>query len=243
MRNSIRRAGDSLVARSASILCLGLLMAGCDGSSDSDGTVITVIPLPTDTLLNLACADVGIWPENCVLDDQGNPYRSTVIREFDEMNPGAENKFDLANAIPEGRTGAKARFYFWATALARRGSGENQWYTARALHELYHFNDDPVVQDQALKAYRNVLDNFFGSVTFFECCANVDPNGNPVPFSVTLNEQVADNLYREESTGWARLVPGDPLLTISEIADWGYTYRPANPPDYLDGLVFVREAP
>ena len=243
MRNSIRRAGDSLVVRSASILCLGLLMAGCDGSSDSDGTVITGIPLPTDTLLNLACADVGIWPENCVLDDQANPYRSTVIREFDEMNPGAENKFDLANAIPAGRTGAKARFYFWATALARRGSGENQWYTARALHELFHFNDDPVVQQQALNAYRNVLDNFFGSVTFFECCENVDPNGNPVPFSVTLNEQVADNLYREESTGWARLVPGDPLLTISELADWGYTYRPANPPDYLDGLVFVREAP
>lgn len=215
--------------------------AGCEAPEVEDAVDITATPLPTDTLLNLNCPDVGIYTETCVLTDPENPYLTAVIVEFDAMNPDAFNKFELANAIPQGRTGAKARFYFWATALARRPNGENQWYTARALHELYHFNQDPIVRDQALKAYRSVLDNFFGSVTFFECCANVDPNGNPVPFSVPLNELVADNLYRTDSTGWTRLVPGDPLLTQSLLAEWGYTYQPATPPNFDNGVVSVNE--
>jgi hypothetical protein len=175
---------------------------------------------------------VGIAAETCVLDDPENPFRTVPTNEYDVNFPDAETKFDLANNIPVGPTGAKARFYLWATALARRPSGENQWYTARALHELFDANSDPIVHDQALKAYRSVLDNFFGSVTFFECCGGVS-------FSATLNELVADDLYRTEATGYVRLVPGDPLLVLSLLSEWGYTYRPATPPDYNDGLVFV----
>jgi hypothetical protein len=78
-------------------------------------------------------------------------------------------------------------------------------------------------------------------VTFFECCAVLDPNNQPVPFSVPLNELTADNLYRTESTGWARLVPGDPLLTQSLLAEWGYSYQPATAPDFNNGVVTVNE--
>jgi hypothetical protein len=215
-------------------LCV-LAASGCDGRSNSDGLVINQIVLPTDTLLNLACAEVGINDEGCVLDDPENPFAFVPIPEFDVNNPDAETKFDLASRIPAGPTGAKARFYLWATALARRPSGENQYYTALALHELFDANQDPLIQEQALKAYRSVLDNFFGSVTFFECCGGIS-------FPATLNERVADNLYRTQATGFRRLVPGDPLNVLSLFGEWGFTYRPAtaeSSPPFSDGLVFV----
>jgi hypothetical protein len=220
-------------ARVTALLALAVLAAsGCDGRSNSDGEVINQILLPTDTLLNLSCADVGIAAERCVLVDPENPFVFVATFEFDVNNPDAPTKFDLANNIPAGPTGAKARFYLWATALARRPSGENQWYTARALHELYHYNFDPLIREQALRAYRSVLDNFFGSVTFFEF-----PGG--VSFPATLNERVADDLFRTAATGWRRLVPGGPGDVLSLFGEWGYTYQPATPPDYNNGLVFV----
>lgn len=227
-------AGPARPARLSALLVGLMLLAasGCDGRSDSDGTVINQIVLPTDTLLNLGCADVGINTEDCVLQDPENPFAFVPIAEFDVNNPEAETKFDLADNIPAGPTGAKARFYLWATALARRASGENQWLTARALHELYDANSDPLIQQQALRAYRSVLDNFFGSVTFFECCGGVS-------FPGTLNELVADDLYRTEATGYARLVPGDPVNVLALFGEWGYTYRPATPPNFDNGLVFV----
>lgn len=232
-----------------------LAIAGCSSPSSDNGvvtgtvvddeTVIGEIVLPTDTLLNLNCANVGVFPETCVLEDPENPYLTTATKEFNVNDPDAETKFALAEQIPAGPSGAKSRFYLWATALARFPSGENQWYTARALHELWDAAGDPIIQEQALKAYRSQLDNFFGSVTFFECCAGLDPDdpNAPVPFSVTLNELTADNLYRTESTGWARLIPGDPLLTQSELAQWGYTYQPATPPNFDNGVVSINMFP
>ena len=223
------------------LLCaFAFIAAGCDGEREpGDGEVINAIILPTDTLVNLACADVGIANETCVLSDPENPFALVPIIEFDVNDPESTNKFELFNSIPPGPTGAKARYYFWATALARRQSGENQFYTALALHELWDLAGDPIIQNQALRAYRSVLDNFFGSVTVFTCCPALSPDGEPIPFSVGLNELTADNLYRTDATGFDRLVPGDPLLVLSLLLDWGYTYRPANPPDFNDGLVFV----
>ena len=233
-----------------------LALASCSSPGGDDGTVVgsfddegnptaDEIALPTDTLLNLRCADVGIFPEICVLDDPENPFLKVETREFNPNDPDAETKFALVEKIPPGPTGAKARFYLWATALARFPSGENQYFTALALHELWDAAGDPIIQEQALAAYRSVLDNFFGSVVFFECCAGLIPGApdRPVPFSVTLNELTADNLYRTDATGFARLVPGDPLLTQSVISGWGYTYRPANPPNFDDGLVFLSTFP
>ncbi|MFK8054314.1 MAG: hypothetical protein AB8F65_15200 [Woeseiaceae bacterium] len=216
-----------------------LAIAGCTGEpSDGDSTEFNQVILPTDTLLNLACADVGIFLESCVLGDPENPYVTAIIPEFDENNPDAPSKFDLVDGIPAGPDGAKARFYFWATALARRSSGENQYFTALALHELFDANSDPLIQEQALRAYRSVLDNYFESVVFFACCEDLDPQGNPIPFSVRLNLLAADAIYRTDATGFVRLVPGNELLALSLLAEWGYVYRPATAPNFDDGQIF-----
>lgn len=228
MKNLNRQNGAPLHTRLLAPIVLGiaaLLVGGCESPADSEGTLFNEILLPTDTLLNLACADAGIGFETCVLEDPENPYALVATFEFDLNNPDGPSKFELANGIPPGPTGAKARFYLWATALARFPSGENQWYTAQALHELFDANSDELIRNQALKAYRSVLDNFFGSITVFEF--------GPV----TLNEVTADNLYRTGSTPWRRLVEGDPSNVIELLLSWGYTYRPANPPFYDDGLV------
>lgn len=238
---------NSAISKKLLVLLLGfgmMVVSGCKSPSEKDGTVINAITLPTDVVLNLACEDVGIYLETCVLGDPENPFVTTAIIEFDVNNPGGDNKFDLFNSIPAGPTGAKARFYFWATALARRPSGENQFYTALALHELFDANSnvlstDELVRAQALKAYRSLLDNFFGSVTVFECCPGVSPTGEPVAFAVPLNELAADALYRTDRTGYLRLVDGDPLLVLEVLLDWGYAYQPANPPNYDDGVVSV----
>lgn len=229
----------------ALIATAALVSAGCSGEPDeSDGELINAIVLPTDVVLDFYCEDVGVHPETCVLDDPENPFATTTIIEFDLNNPDAENKFDLFNSLPPGPSGAKARFYFWATALAQRPSGENQYYTALALHELYDANSnaistDELARDQALKAYRSLLDNFFGSVTVFTCCPAASPDGEPVPFPVPLNELTADALYRTEATGFRRLVPGDPVLVLEVLLDWGYSYQPATPPDFNDGVISV----
>ncbi|MEM9385630.1 MAG: hypothetical protein AAGA68_11260 [Pseudomonadota bacterium] len=216
----------------------GLGLTACNDGTDG-GMVINAIVLPSDTLLNLACINVGIGSERCVLDDPENPFIGTPIVEFDANNPDAANKFELFNAIPLGPEGAKSRFYFWATALANRQSGENQYFTALALHELWDINGDSLIQEQALKAYRSVLDNFFGQVTVFTCCPGLSPDGEPVPFPVGTNELAADALYRTDATGFDRLIPGDPLLVISQLLEWGFTYQPANPPNFDDGVVSV----
>lgn len=233
-----------------------LIVAGCAGERDeNDGELANSILLPTDVVLNLYCEDVGVFPETCVLEDPENPYATTTILEFNENNPGAENKFDLYNAIPRGPTGAKARFYLWATALARQASGENQYYTALHLHELFDANsnvlsEDELAREQALKAYRSVLDNFFGSITLFQCaeCGPIS-NGELPLLPKPLNELVADHLHRTESTnfvtpiapdGLRRLVPGDPVLVEELLGVWGYVYKPCTDlPACTNGVVSV----
>ncbi len=205
-----------------------LLTAGCNEPEDNDGVSISSVPLssdPPDTALNLNCANVGIYTETCVLDDPENPFANAVIVEFDENNEEAFNKFDLANGIPAGPAGAKSRFYFWATALARRQIGENQYFTALALHELYTAQvqqtgfGDPIVREQALKAYRSLLDNFFSSVVFFACFFDngvfrgcpppdgVGPDDVPAAFAVPLNEIVACNLFFRDATAIPSVYP------------------------------------
>ena len=241
------------------LVAAALIVAGCGGErSASDGENVTTVLLPTDVVLSLFCADVGIADETCVLDDPENPFVNTPIPEFDpNADPNADSKFDLAAAIPSGPSGAKARFYFWATALARRQNGENQYFVALALHELYTANsnalsEDTLIKEHALRAYRSVLDNFFGSVWVqlcFECGRG--PNGQFPQIPLLLNETVADHLYRTESTaypplqggdyypnGFRRLVPGDPVLVLDLLTNWGYAYQPCTDlPECTDGVV------
>jgi hypothetical protein len=225
------------------------MTAGCGSERDAaDGQIVNDIVLPTDVVLNLFCADVGLAGETCVLDDPENPFATTTIIEFAGPDvPG--NKFEIANTIPLGPTGAKARFYFWATAFAYRQSGENQYYTALALHEVFDANSNPVEQDElirehALKAYRSLLDNFFGSVTVFICfqCAptSTDPLEYP-SFAVPLNERVADHLYRDGSVPYRMLIPGGGILMLDLFVEWGYTYQPCTDADCTNGVVGVGE--
>ena len=181
-----------------------LLTAGCGGSDGGTGTAQTIAPatLPTDLRLNLRCEDVGINQETCILEDDDNPYRNTVTGEFDVNNPDEPvGKLELLKAIPAGPTGAKARFYLWATALANRASGENQYFTAVALHELWTWQvedgfGDPLIQKQAKKAYRSLMDNFFGSATFLSTCDFLNPSP-PRPeflYPVILTDNAGENL-------------------------------------------------
>ena len=263
MRNHNRRGAQPALFRAAAILLMGLavmITGGCNSEREaSDSQLVNFIKLPTDTVLNLYCENVGIADDPCVLDDPENPYATVTIIEPSATDPG--NKFDLFNAIPVGPSGAKAAFYLWATALAYRQSGENQYYTALALHELFDANsnaigdegsEDELIRAQALKAYRSVLDNFFGSVTVFNCfeCGRI-ADGDFPQFAVPLNERVADHLYRTESTnfvspvapnGLRRLVPGSPVLVLDLFVQWGYTYQPCTDlPECTNGVVGVGE--
>lgn len=251
MRNLNQKEAQPALFRGVLILLMGLAVtttAGCSSERDAnDGVLFNTILLPTDVVLSLACENVGVHPETCVLDDPENPYVNVPITEFDVNNPDDPfNKLTLNAAIPEGPTGAKARFYLWATALTRRASGENQYFTALALHELFDANSNPLEQDelvraQALKAYESVLVNFFGSVAV-RTCRVVDGCDPPVNFSITLNERVADNLYRTEATGWRRLIPGIPLAAQELMLDWGFAYDPCTDlPACTNGVVSVAE--
>jgi hypothetical protein len=133
-----------------------LVTAGCD-EIDS-GEVQNSIELPVDSVLNFRCENEGIFPEDCVLDNPENPYVSVAVTE--------DNKFDLSEDAPS----AKSRYYLWATALARGAGlqGENQFFTALSLQEVFAESGSPTTRDQARKAYRSVLDNFFLSPSFFK---------------------------------------------------------------------------
>lgn len=201
-----------------------LVTSGCEEPGAGDGTVINSIQLPTDVVLNLFCADVGINIEQCVLDDPENPFVATAILEpdqIDEDDPDPPpDKFALNESLPPGPTGAKARFYLWATALARRPNGENQWKTASALHELFTYNsneafEDTLIKEQAKRAYRSVLDNFFGQATFFEF------GGLLVP--AQLNELVARAIVFPDETGLRPLVDSSGK-GLELLGEWGYTY-------------------
>ncbi|NNF17418.1 MAG: hypothetical protein HKN70_11780 [Gammaproteobacteria bacterium] len=254
MRNRHRNHRLVVVIRGLvlTMVSLGIMGSGCEERDVQDGLAVTnevaipvTIPpgaplLNLDVKLDLACADAGINDETCILDDPANPFVNVSIPEFDANNPDAPTKYDLANQLPQGPAGAKTRFYFWATALARRASGENQYQTAVMLHEMYELNRDPLIQMQALRAYRSVLDNFFNSVIFFVCGPNPDGTGcRPprvdAPFSNNLNIIVAKIIFTNVApsnpnyypNGYAPLVAGDALTKLALFSEWGYTYNEA----------------
>jgi hypothetical protein len=195
------------------LLLVGVLIfmaAGCD--EIDGGTVQKEIELPTDSTLNFYCENEGVFPDECVLDNPENPYARVNITE--------DNKFELQDAAPS----AKSRYYLWATALAKGAGiqGENQFYTALSLHEVFAESGSPTTRDQAKKAYRSVLDNFFLSVTFFGPFTSEE-----VFVPVTLKDVVGEFLYDPTSASLVSLYD-DPAIALADMGEWGYVYDTTN---------------
>jgi hypothetical protein len=184
-----------------------VLLSGCGGG---DGSEQTPVELQTNYTLDLACQNEGVFPETCVLNDPNNPFANVYINE--------ENKWDLHDAAPS----AKSRFYLWATALAKSPNGENQYYTASALHALYTEGGSVVAKTQAIKAYRAVLDHFFDDVTYFLADWLL-----PVVeyYEVLLRELTGDRLYDPSFDNLSDLFE-TPEQALNTLNDWGYSYDP-----------------
>ncbi len=203
------------------LLLGGLLLfalGGC-GVSESDGEARDTIVLPTDDTIpfDLHCEDVGIFPNQCVLDDPNNPYARSIVSE--------DTKFDLDADAPS----ATAKFYVWATALARGAGapGENQFYVALNLHRMWASSNSEPTRLQALRAYRAYLDNFFDSVTFFEIPVD---SGNFFPFSLNVftGELLFDPVDLSNTFNSTRLFNPDPNVNRDmasiKAGEWGYIY-------------------
>ena len=204
-----------------------LLSTGC--SEVDDGTVMNTVELPIDSTLNFYCANEGVYLETCVLDNPENPYASVAITEPKDEEPDdpctdlydPTSKFTLNDDAPS----SKARYYLWATALAKGVGlqGENQYFTAFWLQAVYRESGSPTTREQALKAYRSLLDNYFLGVTFdkYEVAACEE-----VKVAAALKDRVGENMY----------APTDPALyslyaipdsALEDISEWGYIYDPS----------------
>jgi hypothetical protein len=197
-------------------LCL-LIGVGCydEGGSDKKKT-----KLDTKTRIGfLECEDEGLFGEDCVLDNPENPFANSFF-------PDVEAYFDLAGDLPS----AQSEYYLWATALARTPAPEFQFLVAEALHKLYTEGQDPLVRDQAIRAYRSSLDNFFDGEFFF---AADFLDGSPL-IGIAIKNLVAENLANSFARGLLPLVePFEQNLPQAQVlvGEWGYSIRLVIAPD------------
>ncbi|MEQ8279906.1 MAG: hypothetical protein RMA76_03650 [Deltaproteobacteria bacterium] len=140
----------------------------------------------------------GVHPSQVVLLNPNNPFVEAPI--------GAETKFDLLTG-----GGNAAGFYAWATLLATGANGENQFYAATKLRDVYYANEVPPEDSEkvrllAIAAFQSVLDNFPDSVTF-------DASGTiPFPLATPAFQAIVDLNGRPEGD-WALVqdVNGNPV--------------------------------
>lgn len=197
----------------AALILAGAMVFLTTACGEVDGGKIqNEVPLPVDSRLDLFCEDVGIFEERCVLNDPANPYARVSVTE--------DNKFELNDDAPS----AKSKFYLWATALAKGAGipGENQYYTALSLHELYAESGSPVIREQAKKAYRSVLDNYFDAPTFYGPFTQ-----DEVYFAVSVKDLVGENLYEPTAANLVSLY-NDPAIALADLGKWGYIYDTTN---------------
>ena len=190
-------------------LVLGL--TGCGGEGADSGEVSNTVDLPLDYALNLYCPEMGIADEKCILNDPDNAYARSIINDV--------TKWDLAGNSPS----AKSDFYLWGTAQAKSPRGENQYYTAVALHKLFTQGSSELAREQAKKAYRSVLDNYFGSVTFYTFNT---PTGELV-IPQSLRNLVGDNLYNPGGNNLSQLYDSQARV-LEAFGEWGYFYDTSN---------------
>lgn len=196
------QVAKSKVVHALAVSLIAVSITGCGGDSGVDsGQVINYVELPTDEFTSLYCPEIGIGEETCVLDDPVNPYARASVTDV--------TKWDLSDDAPS----FKSKFYLWATALVRSPQGENQFYTADSLHNIYREEGSALAQEQAKKGYRAVLDNFYGSVTF------TGPETNQI--ENLLRHWVTDRLI---NPGALPQLYDDQSLAIQSLSDWGYLY-------------------
>lgn len=215
------------------LTCSLILLVSACGKDSSDGDERNTVELPTDTTLDLYCADAGLFNETCVLDDPNNPYARTPFAVDDPENEDGFNagKFQLA---ADAAGNPKALFYLWATALARAPTGENQYYTALSLHQLYTASESETIRTQTLRAYRSTLDNFFDSNTFFEADFLPSPPDEGLFFPRLTRELSAEQL----AVPGSNLPLFDPddagnneFFARETMGSWGYTWIGMIDPD------------
>jgi len=217
MKNTDKDNAILSVFKTAQLLFMAALISAisaCGEVDTGDGQVVNGVNLPLDSALSLYCPDAGIASEPCILDDPENPYLITAVTD--------DNKFELSDAAPS----AKARFYLWATAQAMSPRGEIQFYVAVALHEMYGESGSELAREQALKAYRSVLDNYFYSVTFFEATW---VGGDDIFYPFPVRKLVGQNMHNPATL---TSLFDDPAEALEMFGLWGYTYDDAVTKDF-----------
>ncbi|NNE19535.1 MAG: hypothetical protein HKN10_13755 [Myxococcales bacterium] len=100
----------------------------------------------------------GIHPSTVTLSNPRNPFR--------EFGVSDDTKFAIF-----GNGGNAGAFYAWATILADIPIGENQFFTAVKLRDIYQSNevaeeDRETVRQMAIAGFQTVLDCFPESLLF-----------------------------------------------------------------------------
>ncbi|MBN2830201.1 MAG: hypothetical protein JXR56_07770 [Candidatus Cloacimonetes bacterium] len=190
-----------LIALSVIVL---ILIAGCDVKN---GITSTILELPTGSTLDLYSADEGIHPNKDILDNPANPFADASLN--------MENVWDFSDESPS----AISRFYLWGTILAKIPIGEYQYFTAKALHEIYTESGSMNAREHAKKAYRAVLDHFYDSVTWWSAWW-VDED---TYYAVILRDMVGEAMYDPSEMNLLPLY-SDPALALADLSEWGYVY-------------------
>lgn len=136
-----------------SLLVLVLVIAACGDDPTYE------FGIPTDEI-QFEFFDVteGIHPSTVTLINPRNPFRDIVISD--------DQKFAIQNS--DSSAGA---FYAWAALLANIPIGENQFFTAVSLRNIYESDElaeenREIVRQMAVDAFQSVLDCFPESVLF-----------------------------------------------------------------------------
>ena len=184
------------IMRTFVLIVLVVLLASCGNNPVLPNSTLASITLPTGDL-TLKSADEGIFPDKSVLEDPENPFILTPIT--DQMKWEDQGGLEGSTVVAGGRS--KACFYMWATILTREPWGEPQYYTALALKRQFEDNGSTILSNQAVRAYKSVLENFLWDMT-------VDEWGNLQRIALWAASDVTD-------------------IGIN-VADWGYLYDSSN---------------